>query len=155
MRLRLPSRSTLCGLSVPPRMAELAVEITVSTPSKAASSEVRSRRSPCTGCAPVSINVSADVARPCWTSCEEGESRRTRIRTSLPDSNNPRAIMPPTTPVAPTTRIILVLLLDCLHRAVRSCSLGALDDTLHGVVDILATLLNRLHIQPPPHDAVL
>jgi hypothetical protein len=32
MRLRLPCRSTLCGLSVPPRMADLAVVITISTP---------------------------------------------------------------------------------------------------------------------------
>ena len=94
--------------------ASHAVETTVSTPSKAASKEARSRKSPCTGCAPASISSSADVARPCCTSCEEGESRRTRTRTSLPCSNNPRVIMPPTTPVAPTTRIIFFLLLALL-----------------------------------------
>src|SRR5918911_3478786 len=52
-------------------MAELAVEITVSTPSTAASNDARSRRSPCAGCAPASIRDSADVARPWRTKCEE------------------------------------------------------------------------------------
>jgi hypothetical protein len=98
------------GVVLTPRAAELAVVITVSTPSTAASNEARSRISPCTGCAPASMSSSAEVARPCWTSCEEGESRRTRIRTSLSCSSNRRVIMPPTIPVAPNTTIILVFL---------------------------------------------
>src|SRR5215218_8269028 len=75
------------------------------------------------------------------------------MRTSLPCSNSRRVTMPPTIPVAPTTRIIILLLVGYLHRVVRSCSLTSFGNALHGFIDILTVCFDWFNVQPTSHDA--